>query len=172
MTLFKISYEQAEPYIKYSTSLFLGYTTLSYWLESKEPWYSPFLAFDRGYQICFAVLCAGALDDEGTHVSLIINLIKGPHDDSPEQRGRWPFRGTFTIELLNQLSDSVHYSLSIEMYDPIGRIDRVNDETMDFSPVWDTSAFISHDTLYQHNGYLMNDMLYFKISYSDVAKEN
>ena len=57
--------------------------------------------------------------------------MKGPHDDKLEQSGHWPLRGTFTIELLNQLNDSDHYSPSAEIYEPIERIDRVN-ETRDF----------------------------------------
>ena len=35
--------------------------------------------------------------------------MKGPHDDKLEQSGHWPLRGTFTIELLNQLNDSDHH---------------------------------------------------------------
>jgi len=32
--------------------------------------------------------------------------MKGPYDDELE----WPLRGTFTIELLNQINDENHYS--------------------------------------------------------------
>ena len=63
------------------------------------------------------VYAAGYGDGEGTHVSVFLHLMKGPHDDKLEQSGHWPLRGTFTIELLNQLNDSDHYSHIVLFHD-------------------------------------------------------
>ena len=39
------------------------------------------------------------------------------HDDKLEQSaGYWPLRGIFTIELLNQLNDSDHYSYMVQFH--------------------------------------------------------
>ena len=88
--------------------------------------------------------------------------MKGPHDDKLAQSGHWPLRGTFTIELLNQLSENYHYSPSV--VDVTGRsINRVTGNEM--VAIESMMKFISHDTLSQHNGYLKNDSLHFRISY-------
>jgi len=82
-------------------------------IESKEEWFSnSFFAFKEGYQMCLRVFATGTGKGEGTHVSVYLHLMKGPHDDKLKQSRHWPLRGTFTIELLNQLNDSDHHSQS------------------------------------------------------------
>ena len=71
-------------------------------LKDKEEWHSsPFFAFEGGYQMCLNVIATGVGKGEGTHVSVYLYLMKGPHDDELERSGHWPLRGTFTIDLLN-----------------------------------------------------------------------
>ena len=73
-------------------------------MKNKQYWYSsPFFAYKGGYQIRLRV---SAAECKGTHVSVHLYLMKGPHDDKLEQPGHWPLRATFTIELLNQFNDS------------------------------------------------------------------
>ena len=100
--------------------------------------------------------------DKTTYVSVFLYLISGPHDDELERSGHWPLKGIFTIELLNQLNDSNHYS-PILYYIPSRSGSRVKGDEMD--AVEAVAQYISHDTLFQHNGYLINDTLYFRISY-------
>ena len=45
---------------------------------------------------------------ENTHVSVYLHLMKGPHDDELEYSGHWPLRGTFIVQILNQLNDRDH----------------------------------------------------------------
>ena len=45
-------------------------------------------------------------DGEGTHVSVYAYLMRGENDDHLP----WPFTGTVTFELLNQLEDDNHHS--------------------------------------------------------------
>ena len=86
-------------------------------LMNKEEWWSnPFFAFGGGYQISLSVSTASNGKGEGTHASVYLHLMKGPHDDKLEQSGHWPLRGTFTIELLNQLNDSDHYSRMLQFH--------------------------------------------------------
>ena len=71
-------------------------------------------------------------------------------------------RGTFTTELLNNFSDSDHYSPMV-YYIPSRSGNRVSGDERD--AVEAVVQYISHDTLFQHNGHLINDALYFRISY-------
>ena len=66
--------------------------------------------------MCLRVDAAGNGDGKGTHVSVYLYLMKGPHDDELEQSGHWPLKGTFTIELLNQLNDSDHHICMVQFH--------------------------------------------------------
>ena len=78
--------------------------------RTNEPWYSmPFFTFERGYEMTLNPYVGGYGDGEGNNVSVFLCLMKGPYDAELEQSGHWPMNGTFTIELLNQFSDSGHY---------------------------------------------------------------
>jgi len=138
-------------------------------MDDKNYWYSePFFAFERGYKMCLGVFAAGVETGKGTHVSAGVFLMKGPYDDELEQSGYFPLRGTFTIELLNQLKDENHHSVDVE-FDNITNEDTFNklvDKNISSSG-WGEQQFISHVTIASH-GYLINDRLYFRVSYNDV----
>jgi len=70
----------------------------------------PFLVFEGGYQMILSICPSGCNDGNGSHLSVYLHLMKGPHDDELEQGGRWPLSGVFKIELLNRfnLSDECH----------------------------------------------------------------
>ena len=166
--IFRISYEDVEPPHQLSPATF-KLSKLSQWLKNKEEWYSsPFFAFEGGYQMCLKVYAAGSGIGKGTRVSVYLFLMKGPHDDELEQSGHWPLRGTFTIELLNQLNDSDHYGRMVQFHHHRCSecTDRVLEEVMAYSGRGE-SQFISHDALL-HNNYYKNDSLIFRISYEDV----
>ena len=127
----------------------------------KEEW--PFFAFGGEYQMCLKVYVAGNGNGEGTHVFL--QLMNGPHDDKLEQSGHFPF----TIELLNQLNDSDHYSYMVQFHHHECNecTNRVVSGTK--ARRWGRSQLISHDTLLHHNNYYRSDSLVFRISYEDIA---
>ena len=160
--MLRISYESIEPPNQIGPVTF-KLTKFSPWLTSKKEWFSSaFFAFNGGYQVCLSVVVAGYRIGEATHVSVYLYLMKGPHDDKLEQSGYWPMRGTFTIELLHQLNDSNHHSYMV--YYTCSGFHRV---TMDKSiEIGYLPLFISRDTLFQHNGYLKNDILNFRIAYT------
>ena len=68
--------------------------------------YSPsFYTSPDGYKMCVRVDANGLGDGKGTHVSVFAYLMKGDNDNSLT----WPFTGTVTFELLNQLEDRYHH---------------------------------------------------------------
>ena len=68
----------------------------------------PFFTSLTGYKMCLHIqyhtLC------ELSYISVSLKILHGPHDDQLE----WPLKGTFIIELLNQLEDRNHYRLTID----------------------------------------------------------
>ena len=78
--------------------------------KDHEQWYSdPFFAHTQGYKMRLSVVAAGFDDGKGTHVSVYLFLMRGPHDDTL----KWPLKETFEIKLLNQIGDTDHYSKTI-----------------------------------------------------------
>ena len=170
--IFRISYEHMEtPY--QVAPITVKMTKFSYWLKSMNKWdSSPFFAFEGGYQMCLRVYPAGNGVGEGTHVSVFLALMKGPHDDKLEQSGHWPLRGTFTIELLNQLNDSDHHICMVQLHCHLCSecTKRVRHNVIQANNELGAQKFISHDTLLHHsnNSYYKSDFLIFRISYKHI----
>ena len=129
---------------------------------SKE-WYSaPFYSHFGGYNMCLRVYANGFGDGKGTHVSVYTHLMKSKNDDIL----KWPFRGTITVTLLNQLQPNNHHS-HVNNYNektPEGTSGRVRERR---SAGWGKPKFILHTNL-SHNTeknivYLQNDCLYFSV---------
>ena len=64
----------------------------------------PFFTSRTGYKMCLLLYANGNGDGEGTHISVYLQILHGPHDDQLD----WPLKGTFIVELLNQLEDKNH----------------------------------------------------------------
>ena len=74
---------------------------------SSESIYSPgFYTSPGGYKMSINVDTSGNGAGEGTHVSVFAYLMHGENDDHL----LWPFTGTVTVELLNQIKDDNHHS--------------------------------------------------------------
>ena len=65
---------------------------------------APFYTHPQGYKFTVIVLANGWGSSEGTHVSVGVNMMKGEYDDSLT----FPFRGAFTIEIINWQEDRHH----------------------------------------------------------------
>ena len=77
-------------------------------------WYSPpFYTHTHGYRMCIRVNANGKGEKKGTHLSLFAFLMQGSYDDDL----LWPFQGTITIQLLNQLEDGNHHTHTINFTD-------------------------------------------------------
>jgi TNF receptor-associated factor 4 len=126
--------------------------------------YSPaFYTSPKGYKMCIRVYPNGSRDGKDTHVSVFASLMNGENDDYLP----WPFTGTVTVELLNQLEDKNHHSRSMEFPSDNDTSQRVVDKVR-AGIGWGWSLYISHSDL-GHNidkncQYLKDDRLHFKIS--------
>ena len=124
--------------------------------EKNETFYStPFYTHPSGYKMCISIDANGYGAGEGTHIPVFTELLEGRYDNQLH----WPFLGTVTYELLNQLGDDSHHKRDI-MYD--GRDD------MRVGSINGYSKFLPHSSL-GHNPatntqYLLDDTLYFRVS--------
>ena len=129
----------------------------------KNKFYSPpFHTSEAGYKMCIRVYANGLGDGKGTHVTASAHLMKGDNDDSLS----WPFTGTVTVELLNQLEDKNHRkeTLTFPANDDVSeRV--VNNER---GEGWGYPDFISHADLVHkpltNTQYLKDDTLIFRVS--------
>ena len=132
---------------------------------NKEKWYSEsFYTHNNGYKMCLRVDAAGDGDGEGTHLSWFLFLMKGSHDDQLT----WPLKGKFLIKLLNQISDSEHYSMDINYNDNVP-IEYKNKVTQDdkATGAWGQPEFISNKGLHTTTAtcqYLKDDCLFFQVT--------
>ena len=132
--------------------------------KDKIKWYSdPFYAHNKGYKICLRIDAAGDGSGEaGTHLSVYLYLMKGPHDDQLT----WPLRGKFAIKLLNQISDSEHHSLALAYNDDTpDDVGIITDSAKDRG--WGIHKFISNEDLNKITPtflYLKDDCLFFQVT--------
>ena len=171
--IFRITYEDLEDTAYRVAPVTLKVTKFSQWLKSTKDCYTspPFFAYEGGYQMFLDVYAAGNGDGEGSHVSVYLHLMKGPYDDKLEQLGHWPLRGTFTIELLNQLNDSDHYIRILQFHH--NKCSNCTNRVLESAEAiagWGESQYMSHDTLLHHssNSYYKSDSLIFRITYEDI----
>ena len=114
----------------------------------------PFYTSCGGYRMCIRVDANGS-GYGGTHVSVFTELLKGRYDDQLH----WPFLGTVTYELLNQLAVDKHYSC-VSLYDAV--------DDMQVGSSKGYTKFLTHSSLSHvpatNTHYLLDDTLYFRVS--------
>jgi len=132
--------------------------------QKRIAWYGdPFYSHSRGYKMCLYIYFAGVGPGKGTHLSITVRLIKGPHDDELT----WPMKGKFDVKLLNQISDWEHHS-KIMNYDEVD--DDATDRVVDCDKAGSGCGFyqfISNEDLYKVTPtcqYVKNDSIFFQIS--------
>ena len=139
------------------------FTSFNQHKTSRDTVYSPpFYTNPKGYKMCISVDANGCGDGESTHISVYVYLMKGENDDYLQ----WPFTGTVTIELLNQLEDWNHHSTFIN-FTSDDDFSRVIDKKRS-SLGWGMETYISHSNLgpkmAKNCQYLKDDRLHFRIS--------
>ena len=121
------------------------------WFYSDSFYTSP-----GGYKMCIQVVSNGKKPCHGTHVSVYTRLLEGAYDANLP----WPFIGTVTFTLLNQLEDKQHHRWTLQ-YKPADNA-QVGDSD------WGNSKFFSHSSLFYNRAtkthYLLDDTLYFRVS--------
>ena len=127
-------------------------------------WYSdPFYTHNKGHKMCLRVDAAGYDKGEGTHLSVYLYLMKGPHDNELT----WPLRGKFEMKLLNQISDSEHYIVTVTYDDRASdAADRVTVGNTSENG-WGYQQYISNKDLHKitpTSQYLKDDCLFFQVT--------
>ena len=131
--------------------------------DSSDKTFSPaFYTSPGGYKMCIRVDANGNGDGKGTHISMFAYLMRGENDDHLP----WPFTGTVTVELLNQLEDkNHHYEATTFPKDSLAS-QRVT-EGERASTGYGHPCYIPHIDLdydgAKHCQYLKDDCLYFRV---------
>ena len=124
--------------------------------DNNERTESPsFYTSPEGYHMCLLVDANGVGDGKQTHVSVYVEILDGEHDKTL----KWPFTGTYFIELLNQLEDKNHHIMSLNITSTC---------QLSVGSTWGYHTFIPHYEL-SHNPsnntqYLKDDTLYFRLT--------
>ena len=105
----------------------------------------------NGYKMCFKIYVNGTSPGEGTHLSVSSLLLKGPFDNSLQ----WPFLGTVSFHMLNQVDNYHHYGIDVVYEDKDNAQPGVSK---------DIEKFISHSSLSEKKWYLKNDSIYFRVT--------
>ena len=127
-------------------------------------WFSdPFYTHNKGYKICLCVDAGGNDTVKGTHLSVFLCLMKGPHDDELT----WPLKGEFEVKLLNQIGNNEHYSMTLN-YDDEDISDDCSNRVMECEKAesWGQPKFISNKNLHKVTPkcrYLKDDCLFFQV---------
>ncbi|XP_065902684.1 TNF receptor-associated factor 4-like [Dysidea avara] len=126
-------------------------------------WYShSFYSHDKGYKMCMRVDAAGHNHGKGTHLSMSLFLMKGPHDDELT----WPLREKFEVKLLNQISDCEHRKSTVCFSDHVTVAGRVTDGTI-ATKGRGRQKFISSKSLHDVTPtcqYLRDDCIFLQVS--------
>jgi len=141
--------------IKNRESIFFKLTNFKAWKATNLKFKSDsFYTSCNGYHMRISVAANGYDNGKGTHVSVSTGLIEGRYDSQLH----WPFLGTVTYELLNQLRDDSHYT---RIYTYTAR------HGLKAGKYKAHEKFLCHSFL-SHNPatrtqYLLDDTLYFKV---------
>ena len=127
-------------------------------------WYSrPFYTGMGGYKMCLEVDANGDGDTKGTHISVFTYLMRGEFDSHL----KWPFRGTITIQLVNQLEDKEHFTHACVYTDAADDECSAQITDGERSAGWGKSKFIPHSALglsvANNRQYLKDDCIVFRI---------
>ena len=138
--------------------------------ESRLPCRSAnFYSHPDGYKMCIVAYPYGKHSGFGTSLSVFVHFVRGSNDEYLT----WPFRGKMEIELLNQVSDTKHHSLTLNFSEDCtagytSRPIRVLSD-MEMSDGWGFEQFFPFKELESVNEnpdcqYFKDDCLYIRLS--------
>ena len=130
-----------------------------------EPWGSfPFFAHQSGYKMHLSVNTNGCNDDSGEYLSVFVYLMAGQYDSWLQ----WPFKGSLTIQLLNQVKDEEHRTVVVEFKSaPLKACERVLSGCRNICGYGRAKFILLEDLVYnvdKDTNYLKEDCLYFRVS--------
>ena len=133
--------------------------------QHQERWYSPpFYTHSGGYKMCLEVYPDGFGTGRYKWVSVFIAMVKGEND----HHLKWPFSGSFTVEILNQKKNSLHKVFKIVFNHAQVESGFVASDS------FGCQQFIPHTLLYPSTllspeyQYLKNNCLHIKVSKAQV----
>ncbi|XP_072176974.1 TNF receptor-associated factor 3-like [Diadema setosum] len=136
---------------------------------NKKSIYSPpFFTNQYGYKLCGRVFLMGDGVGKGTHISLFLTIMRGPHDAVLP----WPFNQKIIFQLVNQ-ADPINKSI-VESFRPDPTSSSFKRPTSDRNIGAGCPLFAKIQLVEDLNqGYLKDDTLYLKIisQTSDVLPE-
>ena len=116
---------------------------------------SSFYTHPEGYLMKLKVFPKGRGAVEGTHVSVLVSILKEEHDS----KLKWPFVGNLTVTLMNQLEDNNHYARTI----PITTKENARVGKALVSSKFAPLSVLNLDR-FKNTHYLKDDTLYFQVS--------
>ena len=129
--------------------------------EDEVQWSSDsFYTHNKGYKVCLCVYAAGHKEGKGTHLSVYLHVMSGPHD----YELAWPMKRNFVIKILNQIGDVSHYTMDIINNDRMP-VNKVSENSSKDINRLGSSRFISNEDLCKSNAkYLKDNCLFFQIT--------
>ncbi len=126
----------------------------------------PFFTSKNGFKFKIFVIPNGTGSGEGTHVTVGLNLMKGPNDDDLQ----FPVAGIFTFTLMNWKEDKHHVTIFFEYTDTMPDINKVRVTKGDTGGSWGASCFLPHsDLTLTDKQYVKDDKMCFKISFDPIV---
>ena len=124
---------------------------------------SPFYTGMGGYKMCLIVYANGEGVGVGTHVSMFTCIMRGEFDSLL----KWPFRGTVTFQLVNQLEDNEHRTETITYRDTTPDVSGARVTVGErYDSGWGKPKFLPHSELglsvANNCQYLKDDCLIFR----------
>ena len=126
--------------------------------ESNTEWVSPsFYTHPHGYKVCLVVYPNGIGYGKGSHVSILVGLLKGEHDDQLA----WPLELDVAIELLNWREDKGHHEQTVTINSEYYRVTK---NGIKMSPL--QMNFIHHSL--NSTKYLQNNSLRLRVNTATI----
>ena len=129
----------------------------------------PFYTHDKMYKMCLHVIINRKGHCEGTHLSVLLYLMKGTHDT----RLQSSLMGNFVVTLLNQKTDDHHHSRRFTEMVPLAITNSVWQNEMAHACVG-CNDFISHKDFTNTSStcqYLKDDCIFIKVE-ATVSSRN
>ena len=124
-----------------------------------EVWSSPhFFSQPGGYKMILTIHCGGHKDVKD-HLSLFVSQCPGPKDDEMV----WPFNGSVTIQILNQLLNDSHHSKTIAFSFVRSRLATDDERSVGRG----RTKFVSHVSLEKVSDtcrYVKDDCIFFRVT--------
>ena len=153
-----------DPFSTFQSVCEFKLTEFSKHKQLNNRYYSPpFYTHLYGYKLCLIVYANGYGSGEGSHVSVLITLMEGEHD----QHLKWPFTGDLNIELLNWKMNQRHYKRTIQINANHNFV-RATVIGIKYGMSYGITQFIAHSSLSFNQTanieYLQDDCLQLRVS--------